>query len=285
MIDLHVHSTFSDGTLTPAELLAEAEAAGLTALALTDHDTVSGLPEFQAAAEPSPVRAVPGVEISAEHSGGAMHILGYFMDPDHPGLQAELHRIQAGRDARNRQMLEKINRLGYELSFDEVSARAGQEIIGRPHFADALIERGVFKNRKEAFRTLLARGARGYVTRYHPTPAECIRLIRAAGGAAVLAHPVTLRLSRGKLRTLVSSLKTVGLAGMEVYYPEHNAGQLRVFEQVARQLRLVRTGGSDYHGAGTPDLKIGRGFGALNVPDRTVEKLLRRCPGSDRTSD
>jgi len=278
MIDLHVHSTFSDGSQTPTELIAEAEAIGLKALALTDHDTIGGLPEFLAAAENSPVRAIPGIELSAEHSGGAMHLLGYFINPESDELTAGLQRIQQGRETRNRQILEKLKERGYALTWEEIEAEAGSGTVGRPHFAAALCRKGCFKNTKEVFACLLAKGKPGYVNRFRLTPAECIRLIQAAGGVTVLAHPSTLRLPRGKLRTMVASLKTAGLAGMEVYYPEHNAGQTKVYEQLARQLRLIMTGGSDSHGRFTPDLQLGRGFRRLGVADSAVEKLERRRP-------
>lgn len=279
MIDLHTHSIFSDGSLTPEELITAAMAARLTAVALTDHDTTAGVPRFLAAAQRGGLRGVAGVEVSAEHHPGALHMLGYFFDPAHTGLQEKLARLRAGRTERNREILQHLHALGVELTWDEVHALAGGEVVGRPHFARALIARGHVKDKDEAFARFLARGKPAYAERFRLTPAASIQMIRAAGGVAVLAHPCSLKLGQKQLRALLVELRDAGLGGVEVYHSEHNAAQTKLFQRLATELGLALTGGSDFHGALTPDLKLGRGFGALRIPDELLHALeARRTP-------
>ncbi len=278
MIDLHTHSTFSDGSLTPEELVGLAANARLEAVALTDHDTTGGLPRFLASAACSGLRGITGVEISAEHHPGAMHILGYLFDPDHAGLQEQLAQLRVGRTARNRQILEKLQALGLELTWDEVHALAGGEVVGRPHFARALIARGHVQDKAEAFSKLLARGRPAYAERFRLSPAASIQMIRAAGGVAVLAHPCSLKLGQKALRALLVELCAAGLGGLEVYHSEHNPSQTRLYHRLATELGLALTGGSDFHGALMPDIKLGRGFGGLRVPADLLPKLEAQRP-------
>ncbi|MCF7864470.1 MAG: PHP domain-containing protein, partial [Kiritimatiellales bacterium] len=189
MIDLHVHSVYSDGTNTPAELVAMAEEGGLRALALTDHDTVGGISRLLCAAEGAVVEAVPGIELSAECERGTMHILGYFIDHTCEILLKKIDTVQAGREERNVEILKRLNKLGYVLLWSDVEKHAGRDVVGRPHFAEALLERGYVKSKKAAFDLLLAKGRPGYVERYRYTALECIDLIHQAGGVSVLAHP------------------------------------------------------------------------------------------------
>lgn len=274
MIDLHMHSTYSDGTLTPAELIGEAVRRKLTAIALTDHDTTQGVPEFQRAAQGQAVRAIPGVEISAEYSGGTMHMLGYFIAHDAPALNEKLAWIREGREMRNREILQKLQALGLTLEWSEVAALAGADVVGRPHFAQAMIARGYVRDKDEAFEKYLAKGKAAYAERRRFSPADSIRLIRQAGGVAVLAHPFTLHLKPPDLVTLLGDLCGAGLQGLEVYYPEHPADAQQAYHELARRFKLVATGGTDYHGAMTPDIKMGAGFGSLAVPDEVVDRLL-----------
>lgn len=278
MIDLHLHSTCSDGSDTPTEIIEKAAGRGITALALTDHDTTAGVAEFMAAADQAGILGVPGVELSAEFNPGVMHILGYFFDTECAELQEELARVRNGREERNLVMLQKLNDLGYELSWEDVKAEAGSEVVGRPHFATAIIKKGYLKDKRQVFSRLLGNGCKAYADRYRTPPQRCIELIRQAGGVAVLAHPASLKMPRGKLRKLITTLKKAGLEGMEVYHPEHNDNQIKVFKQVAKEFKLVMTGGSDCHGSFTPDLKIGTGFGDMEVPDFVYHKLKNRIP-------
>ncbi len=276
MIDLHTHSIFSDGSLTPEELIRDANAAGLKAIALTDHDTTAGAPRLLAAAEGTPVRGIPGVEISADFKGGTMHMLGYFIRHDDAELSGRLQWLREGREARNEEILAKLNKLGLAVTWDEVKSYAGDEVVGRPHFAQAMLAHKYVSSKDEAFDRYLGKGKPAYAERRRLSPEDSIRLIRNAGGVPVLAHPFTLNQSTPALRTLVLQLKEQGLQGMEVYYSEHTPDMVSLFLSMTRDCGLVATGGSDFHGAMAPDIKLGRGFGSLNIPDEIVSRLEER---------
>ena len=278
MIDLHTHSVYSDGTDTPSELVAMAAERGLRALALTDHDTVGGIPELLAACANSSVEAVPGIELSAECDKGTMHILGYFIDHTHQSLLDKVAKVRAGRDERNVEILKRLNKLGYRLLWEDIERHTGRDVVGRPHIAAALVERGHVKSKKAAFDLLLAKGRPGYVDRDHYSAAECIGLIRQAGGVSVLAHPATLCLPDRRLRILVGELKELGLGGIEAHYAENRPENIRKFSGWAQELDLVCTGGTDFHGGNSPDLKLGTGFGQLRVPDEALEQLKAALP-------
>ncbi len=277
MIDLHVHSIFSDGTETPEVLIELAAAAGVKALALTDHDTVKGLPRFFRAAEARGVRAVAGVEVSSTSDFGDMHILGYLMDYEDVTLAEQLEWIRSARRLRNEEILHNLHRLGMPLRWSEVEAFAGDEVIGRPHFAQALVARGYVPTTRMAFNRYLARGCPAYAKRRTLTVGEAIEIIRGAGGVAVLAHPFALDCNWEELATVLARLRDMGLDGVETYYPQHTPQQVKRYLKLAGQFNLVPTGGSDYHGAVTPDLRIGRGFGTLAVPDDVMDRLMARC--------
>jgi predicted metal-dependent phosphoesterase TrpH len=278
MIDLHTHSTFSDGCLTPAALAELARQEGLQAVALTDHDTTDGVGFFLKACESVGVRGVAGVEVSAECATGTLHILGYFVRTDEGGLQEMLAKIRGGRAERNVVILEKLNRLGLVLTWDEVKAHAAEEVVGRPHFAQAMVARGYVRSREDAFERFLGKGQPAYADRYRFTAGHCIQAIRGAGGVPVLAHPGTLKCSRTELRRLLTEWCAAGLGGVEVYYSEHTPTQVRKYLSLARDFGLVATGGSDFHGPGVvPGLRLGRGFGALRVPKDVVDRLEAAC--------
>lgn len=278
MIDLHCHSVFSDGSKTPEELVALAEQGGLSALALTDHDTTAGLPRFMAAGRNSPVETIPGIELSAEFSGATLHILGYCFDFQCLELQQALAWVREGREMRNFQILEKLNALGYQLTMDDVRKHAGDELVGRPHFAAALMEAGHFKHPNKIYRQLLGKGKAAYAERRRLSPEQCVQLIRKAGGIAVIAHPGQMKLTRTKFRKLVRLLKEHGLGGLEVLHPSHQLHQVAAFERICADFDLVPTGGTDFHGAITPDLNLGCGFGDLSVPDDWIGRLKARLP-------
>ncbi len=273
MIDLHSHSTFSDGSFSPTELAELASAAGLRALALTDHDTLGGIPEFMAATERCGMLGIPGVEISAEFNPGTMHMLGYFIDIENQPLQEHLLWIREGRAVRNQLILEKLRSLGLDISWDLVAAQAAEDIVARPHFAKALIKAGYVKNKQEAFNRYLAKGKRAYIDRRRPEPRDAIKFISNAGGVPVLAHPVTLGVGVKKLKELLGELKTYGLKGMECYYPEHKPSQTARYVALCKELDLVACGGSDFHGDLNPLIKLGRGFGNLSVPFEVLDEL------------
>ena len=275
MIDLHSHSTFSDGSLTPEQLVREAERAQLLALALTDHDSIIGLERFMAACSKSIVRGVPGVEISVDcnPSDATMHILGYFIDPANAQLNEHINRLRDGRQHRNEEILKRLNAMGLMLNMNEISAFAGENNVGRLHFAQALMARGYVRNTHEAFDKYLARGKSGYANRLRFKPIGGVEMIRQAGGIAVLAHPFTLNLGKLALADCVGKLAQAGLQGIEIYYPQHSPKMVRQYLDLAKQFHLIATGGTDFHGTPMPDIKLGRGFGALNVPNAVLEQL------------
>jgi len=275
MIDLHSHSTFSDGSLTPEQLVREAERARISALALTDHDSISGLERFMAACSKSIVRGVPGVEISVDcnPSDATMHILGYFIDPANAQLNEHINRLRDGRQHRNEEILKRLNAMGLMLNMNEISAFAGENNVGRLHFAQALMARGYVRNTHEAFDKYLAKGKSGYANRLRFKPIGGVEMIRQAGGIAVLAHPFTLNLGKQALADCVGKLAQAGLQGIETYYPQHSPKMVRQYLDLAKQFHLIATGGTDFHGTPMPDIKLGRGFGALNVPNAVLEQL------------
>ena len=275
MIDLHSHSTFSDGSLTPEQLVREAERARISALALTDHDSIIGLERFMAACSKSIVRGVPGVEISVDcnPSDATMHILGYFIDPANAQLNEHINRLRDGRQHRNEEILKRLNAMGLMLNMNEISAFAGENNVGRLHFAQALMARGYVRNTHEAFDKYLARGKSGYANRLRFKPIGGVEMIRQSGGIAVLAHPFTLNLGKQALADCVGKLAQAGLQGIEIYYPQHSPKMVRQYLDLAKQFHLIATGGTDFHGTPMPDIKLGRGFGALNVPNAVLEQL------------
>ncbi|MGI6086360.1 MAG: PHP domain-containing protein [Kiritimatiellia bacterium] len=273
MIDLHTHSTFSDGSLTPEQLVQEAAFIGLSAIALTDHDTIGGVPRFLDACRAAQIRGVPGVELSADIPNGSMHILGYFIDLQHPELTVRLQEIQSGRVARNAEILKHINDMGLALTMEEVASYAGGDNIGRLHFAQALTARGYVATRQEAFDRYLGKGRKGYAERIRMSPRDCIELIRRAGGVPVLAHPFTLDLGKQALTKQVAELVDYGLQGIEVFYPQQNDRQMKQYQAMAKTFSLVMTGGTDFHGAPMPDIKLGTGFGDTKIPETVLEQL------------
>ncbi len=247
-IDLHTHSTASDGVDSPAEVLRAAAAAGLTVVALTDHDTTAGWGEAAEAAEQVGVRLIPGTEISCLADGISVHLLSYLNDPDDPGLLAEFRRVRAERDGRARRMVERIA-ADHDLSWEDVEARvAPGATVGRPHIADALVDLGIVPSRDAAFDTLLHRESPYYLPYYAPDAADAVRLIRAAGGVPVMAHPLAGRRGRVVSHATIAALAEEGLLGLEADHPDHTDEERAVLRGLARDLGLLCTGSSDYHG-------------------------------------
>ncbi len=257
-IDLHTHSRASDGTDTPAELVRAAARAGLDVVAITDHDTADGWVEAAAAATEVGITLVPGMEMSTGLRGRSVHLLAYLPDPTSPPLADELVRVLAGRESRVPEMLERLRRLGIEIDADDVRAAAhGAAATGRPHIADALVTLGVVADRTEAFDRYLGAGRAAYVNRYAAPLEATIRTVTDAGGVSVIAHPW----GRGGLgrpdEATLAHLHDVGLAGIEVDHQDHDAGTRKELRAIARNLGLVATGSSDYHGVGKVDHDLG----------------------------
>ncbi|MGH9037091.1 MAG: PHP domain-containing protein, partial [Acidimicrobiia bacterium] len=256
MIDLHTHSIASDGSDSPAQLAAMAARAGLSAFALTDHDTLDGLAEATVAAEAAGVRLVPGCELACEVPTGGMHVLVYFLD-DGPGpLQDQLARLRVGRSVRNTQILGVLAEHGMDISVDEVMAEAGDGSVGRPHIAALMVRKGYVDSFNEAFDLWLATGRPAYRGRDRLTAEETISLAHASGAVAVLAHPTTLGLDRDGAGEFIAGLADAGLDGLECEYGRYPPEERAVWHLLAGELGLCPTGGSDYHGAYKPDLAL-----------------------------
>jgi predicted metal-dependent phosphoesterase TrpH len=240
---------------------------------------MAGVPRFLDAAQSAGIRAVSGVEVSADVEKGALHILGYGVRHDDLQFNRALTWILEGRDERNKEILSNLARAGIPITMEEVKSYAGSEVVGRPHFAAALIHRGYVRNKREAFSRFLARGRIGYAERKRMSAEMACELIRSAGGVPSIAHPFSLELGNDDLFDFCAYLKDCGLLGLECYYPEHTPSMVREYVSIADELGLIPTGGSDFHGAATPDLKIGRGFGRLNISyeifDRIAAAMVR----------
>ncbi len=274
-IDLHLHTRYSDGSLTPAEVVDLAHQAGVTAMAITDHDIVDGIPHAMEAATKLGIEVIPGVELSSRFNEQELHVLGYFFDWQDPTFRDHLAQQRRSRHVRNPQTIERLKALGLELSEEEVKAKAGSDSIGRPHIAQVLVDKGYVRNIQEAFERYLGEGASAYVPRTLADTPDVITWIRNAGGVPVLAHPTWTRCQGESLYRLCACLKEAGLLGLEVFYSSHNRRQTSQYLELAKQLDLLVTGGSDFHGAANPAIQVGRGKGNLKVPDALLDPLRR----------
>ncbi len=268
LVDLHIHTTASDGRFPPAEIVRMAAELGLIAMAITDHDTLDGIPEALAAAGQYPAMAViPGIEINTDVSTGEAHVLGYFIDCDHREMQSTLQRLRESRQERGQKMLAKLERLGVHLDWERVKEIAGPGSIGRPHIAQAMLEKGYIANIKEAFVKYIGWGGPAYVEREKITPAEATELILRAGGLPVLAHPLTI----SEPERMIAELKQHGLLGIEAYYNNYDSDDVSRLLELAAKYDLMATGGSDFHGL---DLASEVRIGGPEVPNAVAEKLI-----------
>ncbi len=273
-IDLHVHSTASDGSLSPLKIIERAKEIGLRAVAITDHDTVEGSAEALGYPPCPSLEILSGIEISARVPSGTMHILGYLLRLDDLTLRQTLKRLQEARANRNIKIVEKLQDLGVSIQYDEIRAVSGGGQIGRPHIAQVLVRKGAARSLGEAFKKFLRKEGPAYVARYRLLPSEAIQMILRAGGVPVLSHPFTLDAKdERELEGILVDLKEAGLKGVEVYYPEHGPKRTARYERLARRHGLVMTGGTDFHGAAKPRVQMGIGRGDLRIPYRLVEKL------------
>lgn len=274
-IDLHVHSTYSDGALTPAGLVDLANEIGLGAIALTDHDTAAGLDEALRHGERRGVEVIPGIEISSWHGAVPLHILGYWFRPDDPVFRGKLVRIQEGRRTRNMRIIENLNRLGIEVTVNELKRYSEYGQTGRPHIARLLVDKGVVRTVDQAFAKYLKRGAAAYAERFKYGAGEAISLIRGAGGITVLAHPACLDPSLAIIPSLLKTLQGLGLGGVEVYYPTHSKKSVQALKRIAEDLGLLMTGGTDFHGNGRSEVTLG-GAKGFRVPGHLLATMKKR---------
>ncbi len=276
MIDLHTHTTASDGRLTPQQLISLAEDMGLEAVAITDHDTLDGVAPARQYAREIGMPFVPGIEISAEYGAtGTMHILGYFIDEAAEGFSDALAFLKQARSKRNPLIIERLNSCGVEVSMEDVRREAGSDQIGRPHFARAIVRKGFAASIPEAFERYVKKGAPCYVNKERFSPQRAIELIRKARGIPVLAHPKTLNIDLHlKLPPLLGEMKEMGLMGLEAYYYVHSKSEEDYFLRLCRKLSILATGGSDFHGDNKPRVVLGKGNGNLVVPREAYDFLV-----------
>ena len=303
MVDLHVHSNRSDGTMSPTELVDYAAEKGLSAFALTDHDTIDGLeeamkhaeasandaesfPEEQrtcceakssskAASKPLPTvpEIIPGIELSTDEKGQEVHVVGLFIDPKNEAFQEYLKEFVESRTLRNQKMCKKFSELGIDLPYEALCARFPDSILTRAHYARYLMERGHVKSIKEAFDRYLGDRCPCYVPREKITPYKAVDLILTAGGLPILAHPILYRMSDARLDALTANLKNAGLVGIEAIYSTYTPSEERQIRRLAAKYDLLISGGSDFHGANKPGLDLGTGYGKLYVPDDVLADL------------
>jgi|WetSurMetagenome_2_1015567.scaffolds.fasta_scaffold01027_12 3',5'-nucleoside bisphosphate phosphatase len=282
-VDLHVHSTASDGAKAPGDLVRIASERGLAALAVSDHDTLDGIPEASTAAMGAGLPFIPAVELSVELvSGGSAHMLGYFPgDSDIPALCSHesplgkaLLRVRDARNRRNPAILEKLSELGFPLEPREVEVLAGGDVVGRPHIAQAMLDRGYVQTPREAFDRFLARGRPAYVERERLSETEAMGLIREQGGRSVLAHPGLLSRSPSELKALIRAMRQRGLAGVEAFYPRHDAEVRSLLCSIAASESMFVTGGTDFHGQGDDSSDLGGVPGQFEVLEQQVAPFL-----------
>lgn len=276
IIDLHTHSTASDGTLTPTELVKHASECGVSALALTDHDTVSGLQEAIAAGKKYGVEVIPGCELSVSYHTGFMHLIGLFL-PEHPNnLDTALARLIDNRNSRNDLILQKLHGLGIDITPEELAAKAGDGSVGRPHIAQLLMEKGYVRTIQNAFTDYLGDKGKAYVPKEKLTPERAIRLLKDEGATVILAHPFTLQMDYEGLYHALKELKEMGLDGLECHYTEHSDKMTKEYAGLAYRLKLAVSGGSDFHGSVKPHVQLGTGKGNLAIPVSVLDDIKKR---------
>ncbi|KLO21210.1 PHP domain-containing protein [Marinitoga sp. 1155] len=268
LLDLHSHSTFSDGTYTSEELILKAKEKKLELYSITDHDNINAQKEAIFYAEKHKVNYITGLEISCKFKN-MFDILGYRIDLDNNALNKTLEKVQTFRKNRNKLMIERLNSLGFNITLEEVAEEAKGDVIGRPHFARVLLKKGYVKDRDEAFDKYLGDGKIGHIPKEKIDPKEAVKLIKDAGGFPVIAHPKSLKLSYTELKKVILELKKHGLWGIEVYYLNHTVSEIKMFREIAVETGLYITAGSDFHGSNKPDIDLG-----IKVEDELLEKSI-----------
>jgi predicted metal-dependent phosphoesterase TrpH len=266
--DLHLHTTASDGRLSPQEMVRKAVDVGLSVIAITDHDSITGIqPALEEATKFPSLRVIPGVEINTDFPSGEVHILGYFINFQDPELIHVLEELHNSRYVRGAQMVAKLATIGVDIDWDRVLELASGGCVGRPHIAQALLEKGHVSSIREAFNKYIGRNGIAHVGRRKPTTAEAVALILKANGLPFLAHPADI----SELDSLVYELKKAGLVGMEIYYANYSPAKITRLEKLADSYKLMASGGSDYHG---PDTNIGTIIGGIDIPEESVQQFI-----------
>lgn len=276
LIDLHVHSDKSDGSYSPSDLVSYAIKQGVTAFALTDHDTVDGIDEAMNAAKGSPVKVIPGIELSTEYEGKDIHIVGLFIDKDEPAFRNKIQEFVDSRDLRNRKMCQKLTDAGMPITYEELIEEFPGSVITRAHYAQLLLKKGYTKSLKEAFERYIGDRCPYFIPREKITPEDGVKLILSAKGIPVLAHPLLYGMGEERLNKLIDSLTASGLQAMEAVYCTHTPSDERKMRALAAQKGLLISGGSDFHGKAKPGLELGSGYGKLYVSQEILDNLYQR---------
>lgn len=273
-IDLHVHSSASDGSLTPEEVVALAKESGLRYFALTDHDTVDGVERaLQYAEKLENIDVIPGIELSCTYKDREIHIVGLFVNHRDPAFLEELQKLKQARESRNEKMVQNFVDAGIPITIEELKHGNPNSVITRAHFARVLVEKGICKNKTEVFDKYLGIGCPFYLPKPEVTPKHVLNLIKQAGGTAILAHPYSYKLSKSEVEALLDTLIPLGLSGMECYYSTYDDGQMQELRSIALAKNLLVSGGSDFHGAVKPDISIGTGRGNLRISERLLDTI------------
>lgn len=275
-VDLHVHSNKSDGSISPSDLISEARKKGLTAFALTDHDTVEGIEEAIKAAENADVRVIPGIELSTEYEGKDIHIVGLFIDKEQPAFRKKIQEFVDSRILRNQKMCQKLTEAGCPLTYEELVGEFPDSVITRAHYAQILLKKGYTKSLKEAFERYIGDRGPCFVPREKITPEDGIKLILSAKGIPVLAHPLLYKMGEERLQKLIDRLKNAGLQALEAIYSTYTPSEEKQMCELAKRNGLLISGGSDFHGNAKPGLEIGTGYGKLYVPEEILCNLEKR---------
>ena len=273
IIDLHVHSTESDGTLTPEELVTEAKKAGLSAFALTDHDTCQGVDKAMPHAVSAGIELIPGIELSTDYHGKEVHIVGLYIDTENDELLSKTAEYRKCRSERNALMVEALRKEGLSITMEELVAENPDCVITRANIARFLYEHGQIKSVREAFDRYIGDYCKCYVGRLKVSSSDAVRLIKNAGGIAILAHPLLYGLSSTNLQKLIEELKETGLDGLEAIYSTYTTGEEQQMKRLANKNGLLISGGSDFHGTNKPDIFLGKGRGNLYIPYSILEEL------------
>jgi len=276
MIDLHAHTSASDGTLSPKELVNLAKSEGIEAIAITDHDTIEGVSEALEAGEKNGIEVIPGVEISIDHQPGSMHVLGLFVDIESKKLNEYLTDLQASRSSRNPRIIEKLNEVGLSITMEQVREISGGGQVGRPHIASALLKNGHVSSIQQAFDKYLKKGALAYYERRRLSREKAVDMIHGAGGLVILAHPGTLGVNRISFNNLMSELKEVGFDGIEVFYNNHSQVDEDRLMKIVDEFGFIISGGTDFHGDNKPSIKLGIGYGNMAIPYELLQEMKRR---------
>jgi predicted metal-dependent phosphoesterase TrpH len=280
-VDLHSHSTASDGSEKPAALVEQALEVGLSALALTDHDTLDGITAAADAAGSTGLELIPGTELSLEYDQGGMHLVVLWLDPGPGPLQNRLDELRLGRDERNQLMAQRLTELGMPVTTQEILEEGGAGSIGRPHIAAVMMRKGYVETIEEAFELWLTSGKPAYIGRPRLSPEEAIQLARESGAVPIVAHPHTLGINRAQeMADLLTRLIAAGLVGLEAFCAGYRRHEREGYADLARRFGLVPSGGSDFHGTYKPGLSLGTGYGDLVVPDTVVDELRSHCGGT-----